>query len=398
MSEEQTTTLIQRKAQKGREAYAARAMSLPRALRLTAAKLADQMMGLPVGVLGVTRQITAAAKLVERLEKPWLTMLMDGPGEQAACVMIDPVLASGLVQQQTMGKVMAAPEGDDPRKPTDTDAALCAPFIEKLLSGAANLPEEEAERNLLRGYRFGVLAREPRHAQMALEANQYEVVELTLDLAAGTRTGAIWLILPEPAVEEPEQDEEIEGPIEGATGGLLVGNVMELHAELTVALTQLKLPLQQVSNWQVGEVLPLNLSNMAHALVLDANGAALSRGTLGQIDGQRALQVEQKRAKQHNQPRRRAADREELDLPDVTGRRAEDEPALDPTFGLEDDQDLGVPSMSDVDIFGDIDDLADLPELEEAEKAADAQMVKWEAEHATIEDDQHTGTEKQAGW
>ncbi|WP_299414696.1 flagellar motor switch protein FliM [uncultured Sulfitobacter sp.] len=393
MSAEQTTSLMQRKARTGREAYAARAMSLGRALRLTAAKQAEQMMALALGVLGVTRRKLTAEEVPACLETPWLTMLMDGPADQVAAVMIDPALVTGLIQQQTMGKVTPVPDAGEVRAHTATDAALCAPFIEAVLARAALLPEEEGDRALLQGYRFGVLAKEPRHAQLALDASSYEMVEMTLDLAAGVRTGQLRLILPEPAAQQSEADgspDDLDGHVEGQN---LTDNVMGLNAELTIALTRLSLPLQQVSGLKAGDVIPLNLSTLAQALVLDANGKALSRGTLGQIDGVRALQVEQQRSRQHSEPRRRAADRADLDLPDVSA-----------TFGLEpapsgldeDGMDPVLPTLSDVDIFGDLDDLPEMPDMDEAAQAADDHMAQWDAPKEGSEED--LLGEKQAGW
>jgi len=60
MSAEQTVSLVQRKARTERDAHAARAMSLGRALRLTASKQAGSMMDLALGVLGVTRKTVSA--------------------------------------------------------------------------------------------------------------------------------------------------------------------------------------------------------------------------------------------------------------------------------------------------------------------------------------------------
>jgi flagellar motor switch/type III secretory pathway protein FliN len=384
---------MQRKARTGSEAYAARAMSLGRALRLTAAKQAEQMMALALGVLSVTRRSVTGEDLTECLETPWMTMMMDGPGAQVAAVMIDPVLVIGLIQQQTMGKVTPAPEGGEQRKHTATDAALCAPFVEALLSRAALLPEEESDRDLLHGYRFGILAQETRHAQLALDAVGYDVVEMTLDLAAGTRTGQLRLILPEPVQLPEESTDEENAPNAPMRGENLSTNVMGLTAELTIALTRLKLPLQQVSALKAGDVVPLSLSSMTHALVLDTNGVVLSRGTLGQIDGARALQVEPEAAKQRREPRRRMADRAELDLPDVTAPHIPAQAAAVPTD--EADAGMDIPSMSDVDIFGDLDDLPDMPELEEASQAADAQMRDWNAADEGAADN---AREKKAGW
>ena len=158
MSAEQTTTLVQRRARTAREAQAARTMSLARALRLTAAKQADQLMGLPLGTLSVTQRTLSAEDIPSRLEDASLMLLMDGAGDQVAAAILDPILVSGLIQQQTMGKVLAPPEGGETRSHTATDAALCAPFIESVLSRAATLPDVPEEGTLLQGYRFGVWA------------------------------------------------------------------------------------------------------------------------------------------------------------------------------------------------------------------------------------------------
>ncbi|MEP3441601.1 MAG: FliM/FliN family flagellar motor C-terminal domain-containing protein [Sulfitobacter sp.] len=370
MSAEQITSLLQRKARTGREAHAARAMSLGRALRLTAAKQADQLMGLAMGTLSVTQKAIASEQLEKQLMPDSLMLLMDGPGEQVAAAMLEPALVTGLIQQQTMGNVRPAPEQETARPTTATDAALCAPFVEALMTRAAMMPESPRDRNLLEGYRFGVWARIPRQLLLALDAGAYEVVEMTLDLAAGTRSGKLVLILPEPVAEVQQVDDDTaeEVPKRVATTKL-DKQVMELHADLTIALTRLKMPIQKVSNLKAGDVVDINLSSMAQALVIDANGKVITRGTLGQIDGIRALQVEQQNTNKNNEPRRRASDRDELDLPDVTAGQGGD------PSGDEEDYDVDLPSLSDVDIFGDIDDLPDMPDMDELSAEADARMA-----------------------
>lgn len=390
------TSLMQRKARIGRDAQAARAMSLGRALRLTAAKQADQMMKLAVSALGVTRRCVAGEEVAGSLDKDWLILLMDGPGTQVAAAVLEPVLVAGLIQQQTMGRVTAVQQGAPVRQHTATDASLCAPFVEALLARAALLPEDPQDRALLQGYRFGVWAEEPRKAQLALEASDYEMVEVTLDLAAGVRAGRIMLVLPHPvrAVPPPAQDDDAE-PLQ-ALGGTLAHNVMGLQAELMVALTRIRMPLQRVSALKPGDLLDLNLTTMAQALIIDGSGRAISRGTLGQIDGMRAVQVEQQAAAQHGGPRRRASDRAGLDLPDVTA------PAAD-TSGkrrsdVVNDPVAQVPKLSDVDIFGDLDDLPDMPDLGADTAGSDTRMTGWDMPDDTPEDMAQGGAQrKQAG-
>ena len=387
MSAEQAISLVQRKARTGREAQAARAMSLGRALRLTAAKQADQMLGLALGMLGVTRKPTGIEDVAASFDATTLFLLMDGPGSQVAAAVLDAPLVAGLIQQQTMGRVTPVPQEGPARQHTATDAALCAPFVEALLGRAALLPEEQADRELLQGYRFGVWAADPRVALLALEAPAFEVIEMTLDLAAGARVGKLTLVIPVPvrvAAQEERAQTDSDGPPHSKS---LADNVLGLHAELTIALTRLRLPLQQITALKPGDLLDINLSSMAQALVLDKSGRAISRGTLGQIDGIRAVQVEQQKSRQQSEPRRRAADRAELDLPDVTqpfpaqpGRR---ERTAAPT--------PDIPRLSDVDVFGDIDALPELPDMEDAAQAADAR-------YAALEGEAKEDVQKQAGW
>ncbi len=375
------TSLMQRKARTGREAYAERAMTLGRALRLTAAKQAERLMGMAMNALGVTRRGIGGSEIKDVLDASALLLLMDGPDNQVAVAMLDPALMAGLIQQQTTGKVASQAKDATHRSCTATDATLCAPFVVELMKNAAHLAEEAADKSLLEGYRFGVWAKEARQAQMALDQSDYELIEVTLDLAGGASAGKLHLILPqrrEAPVEETV--DENAGAVSQPTA-TLSDTVFGLQAEMMIALTRVSMPLSAVSDFKVGDLLDINVNSMAQALVIDANGSVVSRGTLGQIDGMRAVQVEQGRAKEHTQPRRRASDREELDLPDVTLPVGSVSAAdfQEETDFVDDNGAAGLPTLSDINVFGDISDVNDLPDLDDAEQAADARMAEYDA-------------------
>lgn len=358
------TSLIGRKARSGRELQAARAMSLGRALRLTAAKQADRMMGLALNTLGVTRTAATAEALPDLLNAQSLILLMDGPEYQVCAAVLDAGLVSGLIQQQTMGKVTPI---SGARPHTETDAALCAPFVEALMGNAAAMPEESADRELLHGYRFGVRAQEPRVALLALDKLDYEVVCMTLDLAGGVRSGTLTLILPRPvipAVSEP-QTAENDGETSPRQPQTLSKTVLLLKTELTVALARLSLPLQTVSDFKAGDVVDLNMSSLAQALVIDVGGKVVSRATLGQLDGMRAVQLEHDKAAT-TQPRRRASDREHLELPDVTAKVVA--PVVEDRVPAEA---AGHREKESVDIFGDADAMPDMSDVDVAEVSAE---------------------------
>ncbi|MEQ6247711.1 FliM/FliN family flagellar motor C-terminal domain-containing protein [Sulfitobacter sp. HNIBRBA3233] len=348
MSAKKITSLVRRKAEAGRESYAARAMTLGRALRLTAARTADAHLDLALSVIGLTQSLRDGASLEKSLQQTSLLLLMEGSGGRAALAVLSPELVTALIQQQTMGRITAPPEGQEPRPHTATDAALCAPFVEALLRQSAEMPEKADDRALVAGYRFGLWAGSPREACLSLDAPEYQSYTLTLDLAGGTVSGTLDLVLPPPPPAQPAPPEDDALPDAGAVP-TFSQNVLGLNAELTVALTQLTLPLNRISGWQVGDFVALDVTSLGQSLVLDANGRMISRGTLGQLDGCRAVQLEQ-RQQPHIHPRRRASDRDGLDLPDVTAGDAAGRPEP--------------PAKRGADPFGDLDAMPDMSDLE----------------------------------
>ena len=350
-----------RKVRLGVETRQAQSVGLPKALRLTLAKVADDQLDMAMAIIGARMAEVDGETIASEVSDDALLMLMDGTGRRRAAVMLDAAFVGGLVQQQTMGKVLPLPEGEQ-RKLTATDAAISAPFVEALMARAAKLPDDEAERGYLEGYSFGARVESPRLLVMALDAPEYLVVHLTIDVAGGARQGTMTLILPTQQVATPGSSPSNEGRSEevpaASAPASLERSVLALNAELKVALTSLEMPLGAAQKLAVGDVLDLGVSAFDQAMVLTRDGRKLSRGTLGQTDGIRALQLEHEEVSQRV-PRRRASDRAELNLPQVagdgTGTGARVEAADMPDTG----DDLS--NLSALDLPGELPPLDDLP-------------------------------------
>lgn len=393
---EPAASVMQRKTRTGNAVRQAQTVNVPKALRITLAKVADSLLKMPMAVIGARSETVAAEDLGAVFGDDDLLMLFDGKRMQRGAVVCDLALVSALIQQQTMGKVLPPFEGDS-RKMTSTDAAISAPFVEALMRRAAPLPDSAEHRQLLEGYTFGARVPESRLLLLALEEETYEVVYLTVDISGGVVQGKITLCLPilgdEARLLDPDAKPGADGEARAPAKPSLEKTVLGLRAELNVALTSLRLPLSAVQNLVVGDQFDLGTTAFDKATVQTIAGRKLSHGVLGQLDGVRALQVVHANAGLAH-PRRRISDKEELNLPSVsgdgTGTRTSgwepEAPAQDVAMGglpdlPGDDGGLDLPDM------GGLDDLPDLPALDDMGGLADLDGLPDMSDLPSFDDD-----------
>jgi len=358
-------------------------MSLAKALRVTLAKVADDLCNMAMAAIGIKISRVDGPSVAPLLEGPNLLLLLDGPMGRNGAAVLDLSLVSGLVQQNTIGKVLEA-DGDVERQMTSTDAAICAPILDQLLMRAAELPDDREEGDLLRGVQFGAQVPSPRLMLMALEAPEYRVITLTIDLAGGKRQGVLTLILPEldaAARVDPAAAKDPKGkstPAVPPVQKTLARTVLSLNTDLRVRLDQLRMPWVDLNALKVGDTLPLVIQDFSKVDVVTTTGAVVARGTLGQIKGTRAVRLFA-RPKPLTQPRRRASDREGLNLPEVEDeginhgpklpqdRRRDEGPATSggetAGFGAAPSDDGGMGAMPDM---ADMPDMSDLPGMDDA--------------------------------
>lgn len=357
MGNDDAKSVLRRKAATGRDAYRAKAMTLAKALRLTVAKVADDRFDMAMSMIGFTQETCSGETITDELNEAALLVLLDGPDRRMGAAVVESALVGGLIQQQTMGSVQPAIEGDEARVMTPTDAAICAPFIDDLLRRAAELPEDPQDRLLLSGFRFGARTEDLRLMSLALEAAEYEVIKMTFDIAGGRRQGEMTFILPNPEDEQPmildaAEDDDAPAPVRS-----LEPIVLGLKADLQIALTKVEMPLSVAGRLAPGDVIDLGIETLDHVLVQTKEGRVLAQGNLGQSGGTRAVQI--KHASAHGEtPKRRGEDLQHIeqtafDSTPIGGALLEGEAV-----------DLGLPDKASESYeLAEIPDLPDLPPL-----------------------------------
>lgn len=256
-----------------------------RALRMGFARAASDALDLALSVIGITQGTCRHEDLGTQLPTERLMILLDGPGSATGALLMDGSALAALVQQQTMGRVAAAPAPTAPRAFTETDAALAAPLIDAVLAQVSTLCESVEDRALFEGVRFGARVHDLHGLLVALESGPYRLFDLTLDFAGGERQGAVLLVLPAP---EPERD-ATSG--EGGEPGLaaMFGVV---RAELLASVGRIRLPLCDLAAMKAGDLLPLRGKTLREVELRAIDGNARAAGRLGQVRGMRAVRLE----------------------------------------------------------------------------------------------------------
>lgn len=280
-------SILQRKAQAGKQEHQARAMSVPKALRVSIAKIADQKFEMALAVIGATQERCEGDALSEKIDESALLIVLDGPLGSVCGVMVGPELVGALIQQQTMGTVSKTASSE--RELTSTDAALCAPLLDEMFQRSHALLETDADRDILCPYKFGARVEDKRLLALALDKSEYNIINLTIDVAAGAYQSTLTLLLPvlekgtslvladEPEIKKPPRT--------------LEKTVLNIHADLTAVLDRVNLPLSDLSKLTPGDVLSLNPDAFDTVEIMTRDRRIVSRGAMGQLEGKRAVQL-----------------------------------------------------------------------------------------------------------
>lgn len=287
MATERAASVMQRKlARVVQEGTAGSRAALP-ALRLACARGAAAVMDLALAVIGANQRRCSAAGLRDLVPENQLMVFLDGPEGLCGGAILDSRFVTGVIQKQTMGTLLEAPETDEPRYFTDTDAALSAPLLDEILERAAVLAEIPEDQRLLEGFRFGARAVDVRTLLVAMEADHYRVFDLALDLGAGISKGQMMLILPDlplSVADDPPEEETQQSSNLGNT-------MLQVPAELTVVLSRERMSLGQLAALREGDRIELMPRRFDRIELAGPTGEPVAYCHLGQSSGLRAIRV-----------------------------------------------------------------------------------------------------------
>lgn len=245
---------------------------------------------LQVAKLAVARR--SLAELLELAPERALIAVLEGPGDALGVVCLSPPVLAGLIEAQTLGKVSGGAVAV--RKPTRTDAAMVAVFLDQALAGMEAALEEEADLVWAGGFRYASFLEDPRPLGLMLEDVAYRVFEAEVALGGGVKSGVMLLAVPaDGRGRRPKRHGiAVAQPAAGVEFTAALGaQVMVSDCTLQAVLARVTVPLSAVMGMQVGVTVPLGTAALDQIDLEGMDGRKLGLGKLGQNRGMRAVRL-----------------------------------------------------------------------------------------------------------
>ncbi len=299
MTETASDKVLKRKAEAGRTQSGGAPPTPVRLFGQAFAKSAQDLLKMPVTVVDAVELRTSLAELPERLAERSLLAVMDGPGEGLGLVALSPETLASLIEMQTTGRIGVAEV--QPRRPTRTDAAMSARFVDRLMAELELLLAADPAITWAGGFRYASFLDDPRPLGLLLEDTVYRVLRLTLGFGdMAERRGTILMVVPAEG-RGPVPAHLGAAGVTGADGGVPDGSaewseriaeaVFGAEAQLEAILDRVSLPLSAVLALKPGAMLPLSKGAMTKLRIEGRGHRFVAWGRLGQCQGHLAVRV-----------------------------------------------------------------------------------------------------------
>ncbi|MEP5758869.1 MAG: FliM/FliN family flagellar motor switch protein [Litoreibacter sp.] len=223
-------------------------------------------------------------KALESLPEISVTLLLSSADQEFGLCVINGELNDGLIEQQTLGRVIKSLRGD--RAVTQIDAALCEVFVRKVLAtmeeDLAAVPQAAA----VLGYVCDKAQFDREELALTLTSQQMDVLKVTLDLGPDVKTGFVEFWFPaKGAVISPD------GMISNPVGPRLCPHVLDVEVGVKAMLDPVPIALGKMMDLKVGDIVEIPREALVSARIMDQRGVLMTRARLGQLDGRRAARV-----------------------------------------------------------------------------------------------------------
>lgn len=262
-----------------------------RSWRLALARSARDCFALDLEVTRLTCDRRSLPELLDMPPELALIAVLEGPREALGLIVLSPPVLAALLEVQTIGKV--SPHPPTARKPTRTDAAMVAGFIDVALEMLEDGLQTDPDLIWTSGFRYASFLDDPRPLGLLLEDCPYRVLQTEVSLALGVKTGGLMLVVPaDGRGERPLGMVDLHEPAEERAFAAALGDqVMAVDCVLEAVLHRMTIPLSAVMALQSGDLVPLPMAALDRIGLEGGDGRRLAEGRLGQNRGMRAVRL-----------------------------------------------------------------------------------------------------------
>lgn len=283
MADPNADTLMRRKIGAGRPAPGSDAADPPALWRRAVSRGLHGAIGMQARLTAFEQADLSPGDLLRLPGASDLVALLEGAGGGFGLAILDPALLASMVEMQTAGRV--APRPAPERVPTDTDAAMVADPLDRVLALLEAGGEDGADP--VRGLRYATRVQRPEALAPRLADVPHRLFALTLDLGQGARVGVLRLAVPQGvetpgAAAAPDRCPDWQDRLSGA--------VLRGAVTLDARLPGLRLSVADLAALAPGAVLPLEPEALTQARLV-VRGHEVARARLGQAQGFRALRL-----------------------------------------------------------------------------------------------------------
>ena len=282
MTDDATVSVVQRKVLAQRKASGGGAWTLSRALGRGLSIAADALWGLTLAARPTGDETLTTDQAIRRITGDRLLVILEHEQGAKGLVAFDRDIVTGLIDIQTLGRVTQFPA--DVRPYTPTDAAMTAPLVDAALPRFSSMLSAHPDMAHLQNFRFGALVEDVQAAALALEADSYHSAVFDVSLGNDTRRGGVVFLFPEPAPDTLGADQIV-------TSGKHEATLKLAPVRMQAILTRIHISLDRAQALRPGDVLTLSPRATSSACLALSGGHVVAHGTLGQMNGFRAIRI-----------------------------------------------------------------------------------------------------------
>ena len=260
--------------------------------RVALARAARDAVALGLDVQSLVQSRVSLAELLDMPTDRALISVLEGPCDGLGLMAVSAPLLAAMTEMQTIGRVSSMPPS--PRKPTRTDAAMVAGFIDAALTGLEASLVGDDDMVWAGGFRYASFLEDPRPLGLLLEDISYRVLVAEIAVEGGLRSGQILMALP--AEGRGERPQCVSGAVSDALAiqafsADLAGQLEAAQCVLQAVIHRMSCPLSAVIALSVGDILPLGMATIDKVGFEGLDGQRVAEGRLGQNRGMHAVRL-----------------------------------------------------------------------------------------------------------